>query len=85
MKIILGVEVKGTGELNVEKTLAETRQEMVATLFNTTSLSLAKHNDKISPKQLKKKTNYEKLTTLVAQRGSEMLTTEELTTLLGKL
>lgn len=59
MKILLGVEVKGTGELNVAETLAATRKEMVSTLFDTTSQSMSKHNDKVNPKQLKKKTNYE--------------------------
>ena len=66
MKILLGVEVKGTGELNVEETLAATRKELVATIFTTTCQSLAKHNDKVSPKQLKQKLNYEKLNTLIA-------------------
>ena len=85
MKIILGLEVKGTGELNVSETLAATRKEMVATLFDKTSQSMAKHNDKVNPSKLKKKTNYEKLSALIADRGNEMISTEELTTLLSKL
>ena len=82
---IMGVEIKGTGEMNVNEVIEEVRREMFQTAFQATKAKLQTSSEKVNVKKLQSRANFERLNILLQEHTTDVLSVEELITVLERL
>ena len=82
---ILGVDVKGTGDLNVGQVLADVKGDKIGKAYKYLETNLRQAEDSISAAQLKERANYQKLDALLGDTSEETLSCEQVLAILERL